>query len=266
MAGDSRLSARFGADTTDFKTGISAISREIRVLESGFKASTAVLGDWTKSADGLEQRAKSLTDQIELQKEKVGALTVEYERIVEAKGKDSVAAQNALIDLNKQTAALGSMENELATTETALNEMGTESEDSSKQVEDLSTKTEDASTKFETFQGVLKTAVGVIAGVAAAVVGLGGAIAGMVLNATNAAGELVDLSIKTGMSTTRLQELDYVAKQVGTSTETITGAMARLTRGMGAAQEQSGEFAEKQQEAYAKVQMLRGEFGLAPIK
>ena len=259
MAGDSRLSARFGADTSDFKNGIAAISREIRVLESGFKASTAVLGDWTKSADGLEQRAKTLTDQIVLQKEKVNALTVDYERLVEAKGKDSVAAQLALIELNKQTAALGSMENELATTETALDEMGTESEDSAKQVEDLSTKTEDAGNKFETFKGVLKTAVGVIAGVAAAVVGLGGAIAGMVLNATDAAGELVDLSIKTGISTTRLQELDYVAKQVGTTTETITGAMARLTRGMGAAVEQTGDFNDKSNEAFRKLENVRKE-------
>ena len=72
MAGDSRLSARFGADTADFKSGIAAINREIRVVESGFRASASALGDWAESASGLEQRIAALNSKMDLQKEKVG--------------------------------------------------------------------------------------------------------------------------------------------------------------------------------------------------
>jgi phage-related minor tail protein len=60
MAGDSRLSARFSSDTTDFKNGLAEINRELRVVESGFKASSSALGDWSNSATGLEQRISSL--------------------------------------------------------------------------------------------------------------------------------------------------------------------------------------------------------------
>lgn len=240
MAGDKRLSARFGADTTDFKAGITAINREIRVLESGFKASAAGLGDWTKSADGLELRAKSLTEQIGLQQEKVDALTLEYQQLAAAQGEDSAAAQNALINLNKQNEALGKMTSELNTTESALAGMQGGSEDASQAVDDLGSSSEDAGGKLGGFQGAmdklgpaLKTGAALVAGLAGAVAGLGAGITAMVMKTTEAAGDLVDLSTKTGISTTRLQELDYVAKQVGTSTETITGSLAKLTRSMG---------------------------------
>ena len=266
MAGDKRLSARFGADTTDFKTGISAINRDIRVLESGFRASAASLGDWTKSANGLEQRAKSLTDQIALQKEKVAALTVEYERQVEAEGENSVAAQNALIELNKQTEALGKMESELGSTESALAEMQSGSEDASESVADLGEKSETTGGLLAGMGGIasglgtaLKAGITAVLSLAAAVAGLSAGIGKLVLDAAAGAGELVDLSIKTGISTTRLQELDYVAKQVGTTTETITGAMARLTRGMGAAVEQTGDFNDKSNEAFRKLENVRKE-------
>ena len=38
------LSGKVGLDVTDFKTGVSTINREIRVIESGFKAAAAGMG------------------------------------------------------------------------------------------------------------------------------------------------------------------------------------------------------------------------------
>ena len=47
MAGEEveRLSGKLGLDTTDFKTAVRESDRALRVLESGFKASAAALGD-----------------------------------------------------------------------------------------------------------------------------------------------------------------------------------------------------------------------------
>ncbi len=98
-------------------------NRELRVLETGFKASAAALGDWTKDATGLESRVKTLTSQIDVQKLKVAALTAEHKRLVEENGENSHAAQDAEIKLNKETESLNKMENELGTTETALQGM-----------------------------------------------------------------------------------------------------------------------------------------------
>jgi hypothetical protein len=76
------------------------------------------------------------------------------------------------------------------------------------------------------------------------VAGLGIAIGGMVLKTAETADALVELSLKTGISTERLQELDYIGQQVGTDVDTIRGSIAKLTRSMDSAQEGTGDAAE----------------------
>ncbi len=272
MAGDKRLSARFGADTSDFKNGIVAINREIRVLETGFKASAAVLGDWTKSANGLEQRAKSLNGQIDLQKEKVDALTVEYERLVAEKGKDSASAEEKLIKLNKENEALGKMQVELNGTESSLEQMRSGSDEAADSVTELGNETETTNGLLDGLGVIagglgaaLAAGVSAVAGLAGAVAGVGKAVTDLVLNTAAASGELTDLSVKTGVSTTRLQEWAYVGDQVGTSQDTIVSAMARMTKGMGEASEQSEDYLLKLIEAEQKVGGLRDELAKTKV-
>jgi methyl-accepting chemotaxis protein len=243
------LSGKVGLDTTDFKAAIGQMNRDIRVIESGFRASAAALGDWSKDASGLELRIKALNEQIGIQSQKVEALRGEYERVAAEKGATSRAAEELEIRLNKETETLNKMKGELSQTEESLAEMGDESAEAGDKVEDLGDKSQDAGGKLEGLKRVaaglgeaLKVGVAAVAGLAAAVAGVGAAITGLVLNTSQAAGELQDLSAKTGISTTRLQELDYVGKQVGTSTETMTGAMSRLVRSMGDARDQQQKF------------------------
>src|SRR4030067_157694 len=110
MTDQNDLSGKIGLDTTDFKTAISSINRDIRVVESGFRASAASLGDWSKSATGLESRIKALSAEIELQQKKSSALRGEYERVAKEKGANSKAAQELLIKLNKENETLGKMQ------------------------------------------------------------------------------------------------------------------------------------------------------------
>ena len=243
---DDKLSGKAGIDTTDFKSGIASMNRELRVLESGFRASAASLGDWSKDATGLESRIKSLSSQMEIQTQKVAATRAEYERIKAEKGENSRAAQDLEIKLNKETETLGKMENELRTTEGSLEEMRGSSDDASNSVEDLGTQTEETGSKMESFKSILsglgaavKTSVAVIAGLAASVVAVGTAITALVFSSADAAAQLVDLSAKTGISTTQLQELSYIGDQVGTSLDTITGAQTRLIRSMASAKDGS---------------------------
>ena len=249
---DEKLSGKAGLDTTDFKTGISTMSRELRVLESGFRASAASLGDWANDATGLESRIKSLNSQMDIQRQKVALTRAEYERIKQEKGENSRAAQDLEIKLNKEVETLGKMENELQNTEGALEEMQSTTEETGESVEELGESADESGGKMQTFQDVIGgmgaiagAAIATVAALAAAVVGVGLAIGGLVFNAAGAAAELVDLSSKTGISTTRLQELSFVGDQVGTSLDTITGAQARLTRSMATAQEQNAKFNEE---------------------
>ncbi len=256
-----KLSGKLGIDTTDFKANISAANRELRVLESGFKASAATLGDWTKDATGLEMRIKSLTGQIDIQKLKVEALRENYEKMKVENGENSKAAQDAEIKLNKETETLGKMESELRNSEDALKDMG-------KAEDEAGDKAEDAGGKVNTFGSIVngigpivKGAITVVAGLAVAVAGIATAIGGLVFNTANASAELVDMSAKTGITTTRLQELAYVGDQVGTSSDTITGSLARLTRSMAGAQKQEEDYSAARAKALANGEEFDGQLG-----
>lgn len=256
-----KLSGKLGVDTTDFKTGIAAANRELRLLESGFRANTASLGDWSKSATGMEARIKSLSDQIEVQKLKVAALRENYEKIRNEQGENSRAAKEAEIALNKQTETLGKMESELSDSEQALNELSQAEDEAGDSADEASGKVSNMGSVINGIGGFVSGTVTVIAGLALAVGAVSAAIGGLVFSTANASAELVDLSAKTDISTTQLQELAYIGEQVGTSQETITGSLARLTRSMAGAQDQWDEYAEKQAEAAAKGEEFDGQLG-----
>jgi len=251
------LTGKVGLDTSDFKTAIAGMNRDIRVIESGFKASAAALGDWGSSASGLEMRIKALTGEIGVQQNKVQALTTEYKRIVDAQGENSIAAQNLEIRLNKETETLNKMGLELTTTEAGLAKMGTESVQTAGDVDKLNQEeTQNIGTTNrlgaalsglkdhlanagrgfrELGDRVISVAKNLAIGLAAAITGAAIAIGAMVVKTAATADALVELSEKTGLSTTKLQELTYIGKQTGTELETVTGSLARLIKNMNAA-------------------------------
>lgn len=248
---DEKLSGKVGLDPSEFRNGIAAMNRELRVLESGFRASAASLGDWSEDASGLELRIKSLNSQMEVQQQKVSATRAEYERIRAEKGENSRAAQDLEIKLNKETETLGKMQAELNEDTAALEEMKTGTDETSDSVDELADSTQQSGGSLIDLADIMTglNAALDIAGKAfdllkQAITGVYDATVGLVLQSAEAAAQLVDLSTKTGISTTRLQELSFIGDQVGTSLDTITGAQARLVRSMATATDQQEKFDE----------------------
>ena len=110
------LAVKIGLDSSGFQNGISSINRNLRVLDSEFKANTSALGENAKGLDGLKLKSESLAKQMELQKQKVSALEQAYNKSAQVKGKDSEATQALEIKLNKAKQTLSQMENELSKT------------------------------------------------------------------------------------------------------------------------------------------------------
>ena len=81
MSEENKLEGGVSFDTTDAKANITELNRAIKVLDSGFKASAASLGDWTKTTEGNESRMKSLADIMDLQRQKITNLTKQYEAV-----------------------------------------------------------------------------------------------------------------------------------------------------------------------------------------
>lgn len=256
-----KLSGKLGVDTTDFKTNIAAANRELRLLESGFKSNVASLGEWSKTSTGMESRITTLTSKIEVQSLKVAALRENFERIKTEQGENSRAAKEAEIALNKETETLGKMEAELSTSEQALQDLSQAEDEAGSSADEAGGKVTSFSDVIGGIGPIVKGAITVVAGLAVAVGAIGAAIGGLVFSTADTSAQLVDLSAKTGISTERLQELDYIAGQVGTSQETITGSLARLVRSMSGAQTQYSDYATAQAEALAKGEEFDGQLG-----
>jgi hypothetical protein len=267
MADDAvrELSGKLGLDTTDFKTALTAANRELRVLESGFRASAAGLGDWAKNASGLELRIESLTGQIGIQQAKVAALRSEYERVAAEKGANSRAAQDLQIKLNRETETLGKMQIELRATQTNLDGMGDESSQAAKEtttlakaedkaekstktlgerMKDLSDRLKDAGGNIRGFAaGVAKAAAGIAVGLAAAVGAAAAGIGALVLNLASAADEIVENAEMMGITAEQYQTFKFIGDQVGTSVETVARAFGRTTKAMTEAQKRGSPMA-----------------------
>ncbi len=266
MSDQNDLSGKIGLDTTDFKTAISTLNRDIRVIESGFRASAASLGDWSKSATGLESRIKTLNSEIDIQSKKASALRAEYERVAKEKGANSRAAQELQIKLNKENETLGKMQAELKGTQAQLTNMGKEEKTTKDKTEDLDKSEKKATESTNKLGAAVKTltnglgsmgsgissvvshlarlsvglAVGLAAAISGAIIGIG-----VMMNKAGAwADQFATLSGVTGVSTTRLQELDYIGKKLDVDLNTMTGSMSKMIRAVGSAKDGTGPAAD----------------------
>ncbi len=113
MTDNNPLSAKLGLDTTNFKANVVKINREMRLVTSEFRASSAALGDWANDADGMGMRVSSLTKKIDLQSLKIENLNDQYAETVAKSGETSAAAKNLEIRLNRERETLAKMNNEL---------------------------------------------------------------------------------------------------------------------------------------------------------
>ena len=226
---DNPLSGKISLDTTDFKTAISHINRELRLTESGFRASAASLGNWSKSADGLTQRIGALTDEIKLQQKKVSLLKDEYVRVAKEKGENSRAAQNLLIRINRETEGLNKNQRELKESKEALDKVGDESEKTGKSAKKMGDKFKGAEGKTinlkDSLKGLSKVGKTVIIGLTAVA-----AAATLALGA---------LAVKTGMmikdatlAAARVEQVADVAILVGQNMGIAEDAVVSTAEGL----------------------------------
>lgn len=175
------LGGKVGLDITDFKANVAELNRQIRVVDSGFKAAAAGMGDWGASAEGLQSRIDALNRITDLQKQKVQNLTAQYEKVAAEKGADSKAAQDLEIRINKETESLNKNQKELRDVTGALDNFG-------KEADDASEKTSKFTSHLRSIAGGVGKAA--VAGIAA----IGAAAASAAVGAFKLAEKASDLS------------------------------------------------------------------------
>lgn len=105
---------KFRADISQLKSQMQAAARAVKVATSEFKAATAGLDDWSKSADGLQAKLKQLDTTLSSQTKQLDLMEDELEKTVKVYGENSAAADNVRIKINNQKAAIAQTQKQIS--------------------------------------------------------------------------------------------------------------------------------------------------------
>ncbi len=131
------VTTRFKVDISELKSGITEANRQIRLANSEFKAATAGMDDWGNSADGVSAKLKQLESVLSSEEKKLANLKEQYRLTADFMGENSKAAQELLIKVNNQQAAVNKTSSELEKYRTRLTEINSAAEDAANGTEEF---------------------------------------------------------------------------------------------------------------------------------
>lgn len=114
---------RFRVDISNLKKNITEANRLIKMNNSEFKASTAGMNDWSKSADGLSAKLKQLDGNLTAEKTKLKSLEEQYKLVAKEQGENSKGAQDLIVKINNQKAVVQKTEAQINKYNTQLTEV-----------------------------------------------------------------------------------------------------------------------------------------------
>lgn len=159
MAQGTESTAKFKADISQLKSAMQEASRQVRLANSEFKAATAGMDNWSKSADGLSAKVKQLGTVLGAQKSKLSSLEQQYALITKEEGESSKGAQELAIKINNQKAVVGKTEAQLEKYEAELKDCQNGTGNFSKELDTTNKSTAKASEGFTVMKGALASLV-----------------------------------------------------------------------------------------------------------
>lgn len=134
-------------------------SRQARLANSEFKAATAGLGMWSKSADGLTAKVKQLDTVLGAEKTKLASLEKQYELTAKEQGENSKGAKELAIQLNNQKAVVNETQSKLNYYEEQLEDCKNGTGKFADEMDDANRSSKKASDGFTVMKGALASLV-----------------------------------------------------------------------------------------------------------
>lgn len=157
---------KFKVDISELKKGIQDANRQIRLANAEFKAASAGMEDWAKTADGLTAKINATDKVLKSQKTILESYKKQLELIVKQYGESSKEADEMRIKIANQQAAVSRTEKELGGYNQKLSEMQHGEEQAAlstnkldKSLDDVSKKTKNTSSGFSVLKGALANLV-----------------------------------------------------------------------------------------------------------
>lgn len=227
------IGGKVGLDITDFKANVAELNRQIKVIDTGFKAAAAGMEDWGKSEEGLQTRINALNQITDLQRQKVENLTEIYKKVAAEKGEGSKAAQDLQVRINKETEALNKNLKELKGATEALEKFGDEANQSTKDIDKLGDSVEETSLSLQDIGGNIATAAA--AGIAAIGAAAIAAVGGLLTFGNDSARAMNNFQAQTGYATEEMEQFRDIASEIyadnfGESVDDIARSMAVINQ------------------------------------
>lgn len=249
--------------TIDIEGKTSGLTKSLQEANSAISKTTAALKDVDKAleldpsnVELMAQKEQLLAKQIEQTNDKLEIMKQVAEDANEALARGDISQEqyaSLTAEIAKTDAALGELENEANGSGEAMDEVGDGAETAADNMDELSEGSGAAGVALKGLEAVAVATGAAIAAAFTAAVAAAKEVGQALVDATNETAQYADevliMSTITGMSTEKLQELQYASELVDTSVDTITGSMTKNLRAMDSAREGTGAAAE----AYAKL-------------
>lgn len=225
---------------SEFRKQLKNVNEQIKTLGSEMKVVESAFEGQEKSEEALTAKSRVLTEEIGKQREKVDLLTKGLKESAEKYGENDERTLKWQQAVNNATAELNKMENQLDKTTAELNDEAAGADKAGDETEEAGKQAKESEGNWkglgDTVAAVGAAMAAAAAAAAAAIVSAGKALADFAVSGAAYADDLLTMSTVTGMSTEKLQELQYAADLVDVSVDTITGSMKKNLASMSKAQ------------------------------
>ena len=249
--------------TIDIEGKTSGLTKSLQEANSAISKTSSALKDVNKAleldptnVELLAQKEALLTKQIEQTNDKLEIMQQVATDANAALERGEISQEqyaSLTAEIAKTDAALAQLEEEASGSGDALDAAGEGAEGAAEGIDSINESSGAAGVALKGLEGVaIATGAAMAAAFSAAVTAakeVGEALVNCTMDAAAYSDELLTQSSVTGLSTEKLQELNYAAELVDTSVDTITGSMTKNLKAMDSAREGTGAAAE----AYAKL-------------
>lgn len=240
------IGPKIGIDgEAEFRKAIQDINENMKTLGTEMKSVASQFDKNDTSTEALTEKNKVLNKQIDEQKNKLDELNKGLASSADKYGENDKVTQGWQRAVNQATADLNNMERELKNNNDTMEKAEKSTDNMADEVKQLGKNADDAGDKTLSLGDMIKAnliseaIIGGVKALGSAMVSLGQGVADAVMNTADYAGDLDDMSQRTGVAAEELQKYSYAAKLSGMETSTLEKAMIKSQKSFADAKEGS---------------------------
>lgn len=214
MATIKGITIEIGGDTTGLDKALKGVNANAKETQNTLRDVNKALKLDPGNIELLEQKQKALADAVKNTADKLDMLKEAQKQAADQLARGEIGQEQ-----------YDALTREIVKTEAELKK-------ATKEADNFSVGLEKAKNALNKVGSAAQTVADKTRGLSTAATGMLGAVGGLALKTAASADELNTLSKQTGITTDDLQKMQYAADLVDVSVENITGAMAKMKKGM----------------------------------